>query len=233
MNRDALLEAVNDLAARDERLAAELVVVSGLAGRADAVGSRAHELDAVLAALPDERAALDHDEAIGREAGASAQTALADAEQRLARVGKSRRSEEQRAQAERELARAREAVVDAGRRLDRLGDRRRQVQDEERSALVEAEDLRAEAQSVASAVRELARVSESGRAAPAEHLTGLVAWADRVRAALLVVRSSLDAERDRVVREASELGAAVLGEPLGSASVAVVRRRVEQALRAP
>jgi hypothetical protein len=53
-----------------------------------------------------------------------------------------------------------------------------------------------------------------------------------VHAALFVVKGGLETERERVVREAGELGAAVLEEPPVGASVSLVRRRVEDALRA-
>jgi hypothetical protein len=39
----------------------------------------------------------------------------------------------------------------------------------------------------------------------------------------------LEAERERVVVEANVLGTSVLGEELGAASVALVRRRLEAA----
>ena len=58
----------------------------------------------------------------------------------------------------------------------------------------------------------------------------MAAWVDTAQAALLVAHSQAAAERDAVIRQANELGSAVLGEPLGSASVAVLTRRVEQAL---
>jgi hypothetical protein len=67
---------------------------------------------------------------------------------------------------------------------------------------------------------------------PGSSLEGLADWGARVRAALFVVTGGLETERDRVVREAGELGASVLGEPPVGASVAVVRRRLEDALRA-
>jgi hypothetical protein len=77
-------------------------------------------------------------------------------------------------------------------------------------------------------VSELPRVSDSGRTPPGETLPELVAWADRVGAALLVVRGVLVAERERLLREAGELGTAALGEPVYGASVSMVRRRIEE-----
>jgi len=50
-------------------------------------------------------------------------------------------------------------------------------------------------------------------------------------AALFVVRGQREGERERLVREANELGGSVLGEQVAGASVALVRRRLEEALR--
>jgi uncharacterized phage infection (PIP) family protein YhgE len=50
------------------------------------------------------------------------------------------------------------------------------------------------------------------------------------RGALLVEHSNLARERDAVVREASELLASVLGDPLTSTSVAGLRERLRRAL---
>jgi hypothetical protein len=50
------------------------------------------------------------------------------------------------------------------------------------------------------------------------------------RASLFVARGQVAAEREAVIRQANELGAVALGEPLTSASAAVVTRRVERAL---
>jgi hypothetical protein len=73
------------------------------------------------------------------------------------------------------------------------------------------------------------RVSDAGGADPGASLDDLVEWGARVHAALFVVRGGLELERERVVREANELGAAVLGEPV-AASVGRVRELIERAL---
>jgi hypothetical protein len=66
---------------------------------------------------------------------------------------------------------------------------------------------------------------EPGAAAVAE-------WGTRTRAALLVARSQLATERDAIVRQANELGAAVLGETLPSLGAAGIARRVQHELEA-
>ena len=57
----------------------------------------------------------------------------------------------------------------------------------------------------------------------------MLEWAGRARAALFVARGGLAAERDAVVRQANELGALVLGEPLTAGGPASVARRIEGA----
>ena len=65
---------------------------------------------------------------------------------------------------------------------------------------------------------------------PTPGLGGIVEWASRARGELLVGHAELATERDTVVREASELVASVLGEPLPPTGVAGVRDRLERAL---
>jgi hypothetical protein len=89
--------------------------------------------------------------------------------------------------------------------------------------------LEERSRAVSGRVAALARVSREGAEAPEPGLEGTIAWASRARAALWVVRSGLEGERERVVREANELGASVLGEPLAATSVATVRKRLERA----
>ena len=69
--------------------------------------------------------------------------------------------------------------------------------------------------------------------APGQTLEEIVEWAARAHAALFVVRGGLESERERVVLEANALAAAVLGEDVGGASVALVRQRLEQTLAPP
>jgi chromosome segregation ATPase len=229
--RESLLDVVARLETDDARIASLLARTNALLERAGAVGGRARELEAAFAALPEERAALEREEDVGREAMTATQEALSEAERRLAELAGSRRAEKRREDAEREVARARDAVADSEKRVERVVARQRELGEQERRRRAEVPDLAAKAGAAADELDELPGVSESGRAQPESGLPGLAAWADRVRAALLVVRSSLEAERERLVREASELGAAVLGESLDGSSVEHVRRRVEQALR--
>ena len=98
-----------------------------------------------------------------------------------------------------------------------------------------AEELRAAAVELASAAAAAAReLGEAPRvrltAEPGEEPADVLEWAARAHAAILVARSGLESERDRIFREANELGSSVLGEPLQSTNVTLVRRRVEERL---
>jgi chromosome segregation ATPase len=224
-----LLEAVIALEERDGELAESLESVDALLHQARRIHGRALELDAFLADVPAELASLEHEEAEAGELRGLADRGVAAAEAEVGRVERSRRAnEEERAQAERELTRAREAAADAVARIERIEGQRARLAGEERAGRAEAAALADDARAAAAAVAAMPRVSESGRAEPGSALADLAAWSDRVYAALLVVRGGFVAERERVVREAGEIGAAALGEPLVGASVVAVRQRLEQ-----
>ena len=53
-------------------------------------------------------------------------------------------------------------------------------------------------------------------------------WSLVARSALLVSRGTLELERERLVVEANELAALVLGESSAGSSVRLVRRRLEE-----
>jgi hypothetical protein len=91
------------------------------------------------------------------------------------------------------------------------------LEEHRRAFARQGDDLRAEVEALAHTV------GTSGLAATLEELS-------QQRGALLVEHSSLVRERDAVVREASELLASVLGDPLASTSVAGLRERLQRAL---
>lgn len=229
---DALLALAADIERRDVDVAASLGLVLDLTARSDEIRARAEQLQLLLDSLPGEIATLDRSDAEARDARAEALDAVAGAERRVAELEQGRRvSPEARAAAERDLERVRELASDATARLERLVLDRAGLVEAGSVARVDARDLVREAQDVASRIHDVARVSKSGREAPGRDLGGLVEWGSRVHAALLVVRGQLEGERDRLVREANELSGAVLGEQLAGSNVAVVRRRLEEALR--
>ena len=228
MAHERALTLAKELEDADERLAAALAEVAELDADVVAVGTRAAELDRFLAALPDERsraAAAVRDaegererrrgelEAAGRE--------LAEAEER----GK----QERLAAARRAVVRTRDALASADRRVERAIAAATELERRAREAEAETPELAQRARDLASRTREVPRISSRAGERPEDGLDGIARWAAGAHAALFVVRGSLEAERERVVREANELGASALGEPVAATSVALVRRRLESA----
>jgi hypothetical protein len=228
---DALLALAADLERRDDEVAAALAQVLALDRSAEGIGLRAAQLRDRLEAAPAERAALERSDAEAREARQRAIALVSDVERELADVSSRRRRDaDARVAAERSLERAREAGAESAARVARLAAERSDLDAAEADGRSEARELAAAARKAAALIDQLPRVSETGRHAPGDDLEQLTDWASRVRAALFVVRGQLEGERDRLVREANELGGAVLGEELAGASVALVRTKLEEAL---
>ncbi|MGH3042385.1 MAG: hypothetical protein ACRDNG_11730, partial [Gaiellaceae bacterium] len=98
------------------------------------------------------------------------------------------------------------------------------------AAVREATGLERQARELATVLGARARLTEEAVAPPGSGLEAVEEWGTRARAALLVARSQLAAEKDGVVRQVLELGGLVLGEPLPPTSAAAVARRVEREL---
>ena len=232
-NAERLLELAAELETRDRDLAERIARAGDLLARTDTVRERARALAEALASLPAEREALARAGADAEQQWAEAATALVEAERTLAEAqGRRRGGGEAHAQAERAVVRARESLADAEARRERAAAQQLALEQAERERRAEAESLADEGRALAGLLRELPRVSAAGRAEPGSSLDELADWGARVHAALFVVKGGLETERERVVREAGELGAAVLEEPPVGASVSLVRRRLEDALRA-
>lgn len=194
-----------------ERLQAEIEELRAHASAAAAF------LDALPAALV-ERAAEERDASDEQE---RLERAVRTAEQLVERAGKA----DQRLEAERGLQQARDDLHaaafwvaqarEAQAELERVGAARR----------VDAEHLVHRAIELASRVRDVPASSSD--------LDGALEWASRARGALLLEHSGLARERDEVVREATELLASVLGDPLAATAVAGVRERLARALGEP
>ena len=98
-------------------------------------------------------------------------------------------------------------------------------------AAAEGDELDARARRLAAELGGWSQVAEDAGREPAADLDGLQAWAEVARAGLFVARGQLASQREGIVRQANEIGAVALGEPLTSASAAVVTRRVRRSLR--
>lgn len=220
----SLLDLAADLERRDAAVAAEIDRVARLADGAKEIAARADAIGALLANAPTEHAAMDRAEA---EASAHRRVAEVDLAAAVANLETASRGN---ADAKRDLGHAQDAVRDAAARVERIACTRATLVKSEGAARADVSNLVAQAQEIAGRLAELSRVSESGRTLPEPTLDGLHVWATRVRAALVVVRGQLDVERDRLVREANELGSVVLGEQLAGSSVELVGQRVRTML---
>ena len=220
-----------ELERRDDELAVQIDVLTSLTERVGGIRARATEIGARLEALPEERAGVEQAEAEARVAESERRAELAEAERILERVDANRRStEEERARAHRTAQDAREALADAEHRIERLAAKRSELLDLERALQAESDGLGVEAGGLAAALQGAPRVTATATRAPGSSLREIDEWGGQARAVLFVARGTLEAERERIVAEANELGSAVLGEEIGAMRVAVVRRRVEEAL---
>lgn len=222
------LSYVSELERRDADVAARLDAAVCVLRRVDEVRARADRVRTSLAALPRE---IEQAEQAARAREAEARREHAEAETRLADAGRSRRTgQEARAAAERTVRRAEVVVTDAQAAVARTSERLRALEGDGRALRAEGEGLAVEAREVARDVSALPFLSDSGRTVPGASLQAIEEWGARAHAALFVVSGSLENERDRVVLEANALAAAALGEQVAGASVALVRRRLEESL---
>ncbi len=218
---DTSLALAADIERRDGDVETALETIARLTHRAEDVRRRSEALQLFLESMPGELARLDLSEAEARDREAAAAAALTETERQASGAATAAHDlEEARRLAEEAAARHRHVVEERGALLE-----------SERLAHSEIAELLREAGEVATRLDDVPRVSQSGREPPGEGLTDLAEWGRRVQAALFVVRGQLEAERDRLIREANELAGAVLGEQLAGSSVALVRKRLEEALR--
>jgi chromosome segregation ATPase len=226
---DALAHAA-ELERRDTEIANELEVVRDLEERVGTIRGRAGSVREALERVPLEREDLDRRRAEADEAVTAAHADVERTGSRVAALEAGRRKrDDELDRARKEAATARDALADALAVRGRVDELESALAEEERALLAEGKALAGAAELVAKAVRDVGRVTESAGRAPGTSLADLDDWGSRVRSALFVARGTLEAERERVVLEANALGTSVLGEQLGTSSVALVRRRLEAA----
>ena len=221
------VEFLRELARADEDAAATLAELDDLAADVDQVRMRAGQLEAFFGRLPAERAAaldacreVDRAVAVAREKLGRAEAKAAAAEQT--------RDERRAREARHDVIRGTDAVAMAERR--RAEARREAALLAEREADGEREraELGVEARQLATALRTRPRLAEQAGEEPAGSLVEIEEWGSAARAALFVARSGLATERDAVLRQATEFGTAVLGEPLVGASPGAIADRLER-----
>jgi chromosome segregation ATPase len=217
---ERLLDVVRDLEAQDALLAHEIDQVEELRRRAAAVGAAATRIARFLEELPAERTGLEQKLVhLERELG-ERELARDTAERELERAG-----EKEQSAARRAAVRARDAVSVTKRELEQASARLRTLEVEAKAAIEELARLRRESVKLTTGIRDAPAISRGTVPDPGGLAEDLVEWASRARAALLLSRSGLETQRERVVREAYELAAVTLGE-VGATSVAGVVERL-------
>jgi septal ring factor EnvC (AmiA/AmiB activator) len=202
---ESLLTFADELERRDAGLARALAAVEGQQTEVEEVRTRAAAVAAFLDRFPTELAHLEADAKRKADERTRAEAALQETDTddalAVAAAGAAVRVAFEREEA------AREAAVQLARdaELHRTG----------------AERLVARATELAPKVR--------GVAAPQGGLAGTLEWASHARGALLLQHAALAADREEIVREASELAAGVLGEPLAAVGAEGLRERLSRA----
>ncbi|MGH3024613.1 MAG: hypothetical protein ACRDNI_13225 [Gaiellaceae bacterium] len=226
---DRRLAFLRELERADEAVAAVLTELEELYADCERVRTRALELEAFLARLPASREAAATAQAESRRAAEEARATVQAAEEEL-RAADTAGDDEGIAAARRFVLRARDALGIAERRAAAAVEEVARLERETEAAAHEEGILSERSRELATALAERPRLATEAGAAPEPGLAGIADWGTRARAALLVARGQLAAERDAVVRQANELGTLVLGEPLTATSAAGVARRVEREL---
>ena len=221
MTDERTLAYLEELAQADEAAAAALAALDAQVREVERIGAEANGLRARLAALPGEReavgAAREHAE---REAEERRREHAAAAEALAAREGD--RNAERVAAARRDEVRARDLAHAADRRLEAARAEEERLEREETADMARAAALAADGRALAAKLE---------RPEPADDLDVIGAWATETRAALFVARAGRASEREALIRQAGELGTALLGEPVVAQSPAEVARRLEGPLR--
>jgi hypothetical protein len=218
---DATLGFAAELERRDAELARSLAAVERTRACVEELRTHGDAARAFLDALPDLLARREADERAAVAALAEALAKVVAAEDAVACA----RKDDQRLEADRQRQRALDALSDAERWLDQVRAALEAARDDGERRWADAERLAERAHELAPSVRDVPP--------PDDGLASALEWASRARGALLLDHSNLVREREDVIREANELTASILGEPLVSAAVAGLRDRLALALGEP
>jgi chromosome segregation ATPase len=217
------VQLARELVEHDDRIAAALAELRGLQVDVEELRARAQALAAFRAAYPGEQARL-------REAVTKARTDLRVREREVTAAAEelARAKEgEPQAEARRMLTRASDAAGSAQKKLTRLEDERETLEADAARLEDDIPPLTRRATDLAARLETAPRTSAPEQPSPG--LEAVVDWSSRTRAALFVAVASLETERDQVVREASELVAAAVGDQSAITSVRVAAARIEAA----
>jgi hypothetical protein len=224
-----LYALLDELVVADQTQAVAIAEIDELGRRTEEVHAQADELGHLLAAAPAERERIGAvlSEAEEQERSRAESLALAERELDEAAAG---RDKERLQEAKRRHLQASDALAMSTKLVASL----RAEQDELARRVAEAKEatprVEARASAIAAELRGLSHVAGPAAELPASGLEGVSAWATGARAALLVARNGLAAQREAVVRQASELGSAIVGEALVATSTETIARRVRASL---
>jgi len=217
-----LLAYARDLEAEDSGLAEAIAEIEALRRQASELRGRARHALEFLARLPEALAAAS---AAREEAAAELERRLAEAAEAEARLERAEQEEAVLA-ARRAVVRTRDVASGAERKVARLRADQEALDAEARAVEAELPELDRVGAELAVRLGAVPRAPQAG--VPARGAAGVAAWASRAEASLFVARGGLETERERVIRQANELAAAALGEPLAASSVSRVREQLER-----
>ena len=223
---EPLLRIVDELERRDGDAAAALHEIEELQRPVDETRARGVAIADFLAGFSGALAARDAEELAADESRTGAAEALAEAAAALAEA-EQRGREDARLAAERTVQHARDTLRDAEHRVERAHAERERLVAEEKDQRAAAGRLVVETEPLARTVAANPRLATEP---PGPGLDGVLEWTSRARGDLLVAHAGLDTERDKVVREATELVASALGEPLPANGVAGVREQLMRSI---
>ena len=219
------LAVLRELERADEEKGGALAELDALAAELDQIRVKTQEMQAFTARLPAERERRGAELERARAEVAEADRVLTEAEEAL-------RTAKPDAERDAELfaVRARDRVSVAERRAAEAVKSAEDLESRAAEAMAESDALHARARHLASDLSGRPRIAETAGKEPGAGLDKVEAWAEVARAALFVARGQLAAERDAVIRQANEIGALALGEPLTAMGTGALARRVEQGL---
>jgi hypothetical protein len=228
---DRRLAILEDLERSEEEVAAELTEIDELYAACEQVRLAAHDLVDLLARLPEEREAAAHELDEAAQALQEAGAVFRNAEQELAAAEKSG-DQEVLAAAKRFHIRTRDALHLAERRTRTAEDHAAELAAAATAAEEHVKELNARARELAQVLGRRPRVAVETAIPPDASPAQVAEWGTQARAALLVARSQIAADRDALVRQANELAANVVGEPVAAMSAAgaadLLRRTLDQ-----
>ena len=222
---EGALDVVRELERRDDALGIAIAELEVLEAETEELRARAAAVEELRARLPDERRTLDLRIGESREELERRRAEERDAQAEL-ELAEEKGDRERLAEARRAVVRAQDAASSAAKRLERAERLFAELEDAAAAAERDAPTLEQRAAIDAGELEKVPRLAAPPRPEPG--LAAVVDWAGRARAALFVTRNATEREREAIVREANELGAATLGEPLFASSVAQLRRRLEE-----